>query len=142
MLGRRCTQWSITVAFALVVASPVATTGAAARTADVPAKLLGAWHKRMTQAEWDRLGGARASGVYTLVIKKTGDVIIYLPGGYRDFATTITTAGARLTVGNVPACSFKGTYSWLASAHTLILKPIADKQCPIRETFWGGRWKR
>jgi hypothetical protein len=24
----------------------------------------------------------------------------------------------------------------------LILKPIADKRCKVRETFWGGRWRR
>ena len=150
MWGRRCTRWSVGAFVALVVASPVATGGAATRTADVPAKLLGVWHKKLTQAEWARVGVSRESGVYTAVIMKNGDVVVYLPGGYRqgchsctqDFATTIKTAGTRLTLGSVPACSFKGTYSWLASRRTLILKPIADKECPIRETFWGGRWKR
>jgi hypothetical protein len=150
MLSRTCRQWAMAAAFVLVVAWPVATGGAATRAAVVPAKLLGVWHKKMTQAEWDRVGVYRAVGVYTAVIKKTGNVIIYLPGGYRsgcrsctpDFATTITTDGARLTLGSVPVCSFKGTYSWIVSGRTLILKPLADQKCQVRETFFGGRWKR
>ena len=84
------------------------------------------------------------------MVKKTGAVIVYLPGGYRrgcgsctpDFETTVTTAGARLTLGSVPVCSFKGVYSWVLSGRTLIVKPIADKRCQVRETFFGGRWKR
>jgi hypothetical protein len=141
----------MTAAFVLAVACPVAIgCGATTRTADVPAKLIGVWHKNLTQAEWDRLGVSRPVGVFAVVIKKTGDVIVYLPGGYRpgcsfctpDFATTITTAGARLTLGSVPACSFRGAYRWIASGRTLILKPIADRRCRIRETFFGGRWMR
>lgn len=143
MRGRRCTQWAMAAAFALAVACPVATGGAATtRTAGVPAKLVGVWHKKLTQAEWDRVGASPPVGVYTVVIKKTGDVIVYLPGGTYDFTTTITTVGARLTLGNVPRCSFKGVYRWSASGRTLILEPTADKSCPIRETFFGGRWKR
>jgi hypothetical protein len=150
VLGRRCTQWRLGAALALAVALPVASAGAATRTADVPTTLLGVWHKNMTQAQWKRVGALRESGVYTAVIKKTGAVIIYLPGAYRsgcsscadDFETTIATAGAQLTLGRVPVCSFKGTYSWLVSGRTLTLKPTADKRCPIRETFFGGRWTR
>ena len=82
--------------------------------------------------------------------QKPGDVIVYLPGTYRsgcsscppDFETTITMAGARLALGSVPVCSFKGVYGWTVSGRTLILKPIADKRCQVRETFFGGRWKR
>jgi hypothetical protein len=137
-------------AFALAMAWPVGTADAATTpTAQVPAKLLGVWHKNMTKAEWDRVGVSRAVGVYTFVIKKTGAIIIYLPGEYRpgcgsckDFATTISTAGARLTLGRVPVCSFKGVYSWLVSGRTAILKPVADERCQLRETFFGGRWKR
>jgi hypothetical protein len=127
-------------------------TGSAAtiRTASVRAKLVGVWHKNMTKAEWDRVGVARAVGVYTIVIKRTGGVIVYLPGTYRpgcnsctaDFETTVTTAGTRLMLGSVPVCSFKGAYGWTVSGRTLSLKPIADKKCPVREALFGGRWKR
>jgi hypothetical protein len=99
---------------------------------------------------WDRVGVSRPVGVFTIVIKRTGGVIVYLPGTYRtgcnscspDFATAITTAGARLMLGSVPVCSFKGAYGWSVSGRTLMLEPIADKKCPVRETFFGGRWKR
>jgi hypothetical protein len=151
MSWRRSTRWAIAAAFALAIACPVVTEAATTtRAADVPAKLDGVWHKNMTQADWDRIGVSRAVGIFTIVIKKTGDVIVYLPGTYRsgcsscppDFETTITTAGARLALGSVPVCSFKGVYGWTVSGRTLILKPIADKRCQVRETFFGGRWKR
>jgi hypothetical protein len=141
----------IAAAFALAAASPAAAGGAATTgTASVPGKLAGTWHKNMTKAEWDRVGVARDVGVYTIVIKRTGGVIVYLPGSYRpgctscspDFETAITTGGARLMLGNVPVCSFKGTYGWAIYGRTLTLKPIADKKCPVREAFFGGRWKR
>ena len=132
------------------VQSAVTEAATTTRTAGVPAKLVGVWHKNMTQAEWDRVGVSRALGVYTIVIKKTGQVIVYLPGTYRagctlcfpDFETNLTTASAGLMLGGVPVCSFKGVYGWSVSGRALILKPIADKKCPVRETFFGGRWKR
>ena len=139
------------MALALAVACPVAAGGAsAARAADVPTKLVGAWHKKMTPAEWQRAGVYRAPGVYTIVVEKTGRVIVYLPGAYRtgcrtcprDFVTTIETAGARLRLGSVPVCSFKGGYGWTVSGRTLTLHPVADKKCPVRETFFGGSWYR
>jgi hypothetical protein len=136
--------------FALAMAWPVATGGAATtRTGAVPAKLLGVWHKTMTKAEWDRAGVARDVGVYVFVVKKTGFITIYRPGGYRpgcsaceDFTTTFRTTGGRLTLGSVPVCSFKGVYSWRLVGRTLIVTPVADKRCVVRATFFGGRWKR
>ena len=150
MGGQKYAHRAIVAAFALLVASPVAIGGAATQTAQVQAKLVGVWHKNMTKAEWDRVGVSRNVGVFTIVIKRTGNVIVYLPGAYHpgckscteDFETTITTAGAHLMLGSVPVCSFKGAYAWTVSGRTLILKPTADKKCPVRETFFGGRWKR
>jgi hypothetical protein len=151
MSVRRYSRWAIAAAFVLAVASPVAAGGTATRrTAALPAKLVGVWHKNMTEAEWHRVGVFRAAGVYTIRIKRTGNVIVYLPGTYRrgctscipDFETTIGTAGGRLKLGSVPVCSFKGTYGWAVVGRTLILKPIADKRCQVREAFFGGRWKR
>jgi hypothetical protein len=138
-------------AFALAVAWPAATSGAATtRAAVVPVKLLGVWHKAMTKAEWDRAGVTRDVGVYTFVVKKTGTVTIYRPGDYRpgcttcseDFTTTFRPVGSRLTLGSVPVCSFAGTYSWQLAGRTLIVTPVADKRCVVRATFFGGRWKR
>jgi hypothetical protein len=83
------------------------------------------------------------------VVKKSAAVTVYLPGEYRpgcsfcqDFTTTFRTTGARLTLGGVPVCSFKGVYNWHLAGRTLIVKPVADKKCVVRETFFGGRWRR
>jgi hypothetical protein len=136
---------------ALAIAWPVTIGGAARiRTGAVPAKLLGVWHKTMTQAEWQHAGVSRDAGVYTFVIKKTGAVTVYKPGEYRascgsvceDFTTTFRPNGGRLTLGSVPVCSFKGVYSWHLTGSTLIVRPVADKRCVVRATFFGGRWKR
>lgn len=152
MFGHRCTRWAIVGAFALATAWPVATSGAATtRTGAVPPKLLGVWHKTMTQAEWDRVGVYRNVGVYTFVVKKTGAVTVYLPGEYRpgcsssciqDFTTTFKTTGGRLTLGRVPVCSFDGVYGWHLARRTLTVRPVADTRCAVRAAFFGGRWKR
>jgi hypothetical protein len=134
------------------MAWPVATGDAAtARTAAVPAKLLGVWHKTMTKAEWDRAGVYREAGVYTFVIKKTDAVTVYRPGDYRtscgnscseDFTTTFRPSDGRLRLGPVPVCSFEGIYSWRLAGRTLIVTPASDTRCVVRATFFGGRWKR
>ena len=152
MLGRRCTCWAIVAAFALAMVWPVATGAAATtRTATVPAKLLGVWHKTMTAAEWNRAGVYRDPGVYTFVIKKTGAVTVYKPGDYRtscgtscseDFTTTFRPSGGRLRLGPVPVCSFGGMYGWRLAGRTLIVTPVADTRCVVRATFFGGRWQR
>jgi hypothetical protein len=150
---RRPKRWAIAAACALAIASAwqVATgIAAAARAPDLPPELVGVWHKNMTQADWDRIGVSRSVGVHTIVIGKSGDVIAYQPGPYRpgcsacnqDFQTTIKTTGGRLTLGSVPVCSFEGVYRWTVSGRTLILEPIRDKACVVRETFFSGHWKR
>ena len=152
MLGRRsrCTQWPLAAAFALALTWSAATGGAATtRTGHVPVKLLGVWHKTMTKAEWEHAGVTRDVGVYVFVVKKTGLITIYRPDAYlpgcgacQDFTTSFGTTGGRLTLGSVPVCSFKGVYSWRLAGRALIVTPVADKRCVVRETFFGGHWKR
>ncbi len=152
MLGRRrnCTHWSLVAAIALALTWSAAPCGAATgRTGHVPVKLLGVWHKTMTNAQWEHAGVARDAGVYTFVVKKAGTVTIYKPGDgpgcsfcTEDFTTTFRPNGGRLTLGRVPVCSFEGVYSWHLTGRTLIVTPVADKRCVVRETFFGGRWKR
>ena len=86
MLGyrRKCTQWPLAAAIALALTWTAAAGGAAtSRTAHVPVQLLGAWHKTMTKAQWDRAGVARDAGVFTFLVKKAGTITIYKPGDYR-----------------------------------------------------------
>jgi hypothetical protein len=149
--GRRWKHWSFVAAFAFAFMWPAATGGAATtRTEGVPVKLLGVWHKTMTKAQWEKAGVTRDVGVYPFLVKKAGAVTIYKPGDYQpgcgacteDFTTTFRPNGARLTLGSVPVCSFKGVYSWHLTGRTLIVTPVADKKCVVRATFFGGRWKR
>jgi hypothetical protein len=135
--------------FALICAATVGAT--TVRAEKVPAKLLGVWHKTMTNAQWQRAGVARGAGVYTFVVKKAGTITIYKPGDYHpgctsfcaeDFTTTFNPTAGRLTLGSVPVCSFKGTYSWRLAGRTLVVTPVADTKCIVRATFFGGNWKR
>jgi hypothetical protein len=143
---RRRTQLPLLAAVACALIFPALAGGA---RHGVPAKLLGVWHKTMTHAQWERAGVARDVGVYTFVVKKAGTVTVYKPGGYQagcsacaDFTTTFSPVAARVTLGNVPVCSFKGVYSWRLTGATLVLTPTADPKCVVRATFLGGRWKR
>ena len=62
--------------------------------------------------------------------------------GCSDVTTTFRPSGARLTLGSVPVCSFKGVYSWRLSGTGLVVKPVADTRCDVRAIFFGGRWTR
>ena len=151
MFGHRCTRWAIVAVFALAMAWPVATGGAATiQTGAVPPKLLGVWHKTMTRAQWQRAGvyprrrrlhirGQEDRGRHHLQAGRLSNGVQRL---YEDFTTTFRPNGGRLTLGSVPVCSFKGVYSWHLTGRTLIVTPVADKRCVVRETFFGGRWKR
>ncbi len=147
---RSFTQVPLLAALAFALLCPAVTAAATTGgTSRVPVKLLGVWHKTMTSAQWQHAGVARDVGVYTFVIKEPGTVTIYKPGDYQagcglceDFSTTFRPNGTRLTLGNVPVCSFNGVYSWRLSGRTLVLTPKADTKCIVRETFFGGRWKR
>jgi hypothetical protein len=148
---RRCRQLPlVAAALAFAVICPEAAGAAStARTERKPVELLGVWHKTMTRAQWEHAGVARDVGVYTFVVKKAGTVTVYKPGAYQpgcgacaDFTTTFRPNAARLTLGSVPVCSFKGVYGWRLTGRTLMLTPTADTGCVVRATFFGGRWKR
>ena len=146
----RCSAVVLAVSVVVPVTSGIA---AATEASAVPAKLVGAWSRNATQANWNKYGQGQQGfpvGVWTMVIKKSGGVEFYTPGGYisgckkciPDFVTDFSVAGARLTVATVPVCSTKGTYGWKVSGRLLTLKVIADKQCGPREALFTGVWKR
>ena len=143
------------VVLAVAVLVPVAS-GIAAATdaAALPAKLVGVWSRNLTQANLNKYGLSRAFhpvGVYTIVVKKRGDVDVYLPGKYRagckacypTFPIFFSAAGARVTIGPDLECSgTRGVYGWKVSGRALTLKLIADKTCRPREALFPGVWKR
>ena len=143
------------VVLAVAVVVPVASGIAAAMEASaVPSKLVGAWSRNATHANWNKYDSAGYPvGVWTMVVKKSGGVDLYTPGGYKpgciakktcipDFSTAFAVAGPHLTVATVPVCATKGTYAWKVSGRSLALKVIADKQCGPREALFNGVWKR
>jgi len=148
---------ALAVALAVSVAVPL-TSGIAAATeaGGVPAKLVGAWNRKVTQANYNKYGQGQQGflvGVWTMVIKKGGGVAFYTPGGYRpgciathtcvyDFSTSFAVTGARLRAGAIPECTTKGSYSWKLSGRSLTLRAIADKQCGPRAAVFSGVWKR
>jgi hypothetical protein len=87
------------------------------------------------------------------VVSKGGGVKVYTQGRYKPgciarktctphFSTSFFIIGNRLTVTSVPVCTTRGIYGWKATGQTLTLKPIADKQCGLREALFSGVWKR
>jgi hypothetical protein len=157
-VGRRRRQAALrysAVVLAVAAAVPIASGIAAAMEASaVPSKLVGAWSRNATLANWNKYGqGGFPVGVWTMVVKKSGGVDLYTPGGYKpgciakktcfpDFLTAIAVTGTHLTVAAVPVCPTKGTYAWKVSGRSLALKAIADKQCGPREALFNGVWKR
>ena len=120
---------------------------AAARPTVVPAKLVGRWTRNVTQHDWDKHGQGAQSfpvGFWSLVIKRNGDVNVYVPGGTSpDFATSFSASpDGRLTVHAVPICVPNGQYRWKVTGNLLTITKVADKLCPARIALYAGVWKR
>jgi hypothetical protein len=58
-----------------------------------------------------------------------------------DFTGTISVAGSRVTIGQLPVCSTKGAYTWKAAGKALTLKATTDS-CPSRKLLFTGAWKK
>ena len=103
----------------------------------MPQKLVGRWSRNVKATTFP-------AGVWSMVIKKSGAVAFYAPGGsYVDFTTTFkATASGRLNVGTVPICSTKAVYRWKVSGKLLTITKVSDKQCPDRVRLYSGIWKR
>ena len=144
-------------ALVIPVASGVASvTGASA----VPAKLVGAWTRDVTKANYNKYGQGQQGhlvGVWAMVVKKNGEVDMYTPGAYRpgctakhtciyDFSARFSAAGNRVTLADPTArtCIGKVTYGWKVARKSLTLKVIAetDKSCTPFEALLEGVWKQ
>jgi PPE-repeat protein len=125
--------------------------GSAGRTTAVPPSLVGAWNRNVTS-------GAPIHGTWTMVVKKTGAVDFFTPGGYKpgciakhtcivEFSTTYAGSGSKLNVGGLKGvfatCGAKATYSWKVAGKSLTLKAIADSttECSGRKSLLNGVWK-
>jgi hypothetical protein len=141
MSGRRLRAMgatTLTVTFAVMVVGG----GASASSNAVPQSIVGCW-KRHVPA----LPVGTSAGVWLVQITRAGRLNAYPPGttncgGSADFASTVTVAGSRFTIGKVPVCVLPGAYSWKATATTLTLHTTSDPSCSPRRILFSGVWTR
>ena len=112
------------------------------RATAVPAAMVGCWHRHV-----GALPVGTPAGTWLIGITRAGRLAAYTPGSrrcnaYFDFSTTISVSGKRLTIGKVPICPTKGTYSWKSATGTLTLRATADASCSPRPLLFNGVWKR
>ena len=138
--GRSICAASLAVALAAVGA-------AAAQTTTVPQKLVGCWHRNVTDADFTKAGtGGFPTGVWSFSIKKGGALAVFTPGtgcnGASDFTSSVSATATRMTFHAVPVCTSNGVYSWKVSGKRLTLRHIADNDCEPRVGLFDGVWKR
>jgi hypothetical protein len=155
-MGRHWRRGALAVVLVTCMAVPVTNaiaraTKAASLPYYLPPKVVGAWNRNVTQANWSNYKQSGFPvGVWTIVVSKGGGVKVYTPAGYRpgciatktcnpDFSTSFFII-RNLTIASVPVCTTKGTYGWKASGRSLTLKAIADRQCGPREALFTGLW--
>lgn len=125
------------VAFAVLVTGAVAS----ASTMGVPKTMVGCWHRHAPA-----LPVGTSAGLWLMKISSGGRLSAYPPGTTScgpvpDFTGTISVAGSRLTIGPLPVCSTKGTYTWKAAAKALTLRATTDS-CPSRKLLFTGTWTK
>lgn len=142
--GLRCSAVILVVAVVVPVASGIA---AATKAGAVPGNLVGSWRRNITATDWKKAGApgyAAYAGIFRIVVKRSGDVGVYLPGGsYVDFTARFSVlAGGRLILDRVPACgTTKGLYRWKVAGRLLTLTKLGDK-CAEEVGLFAGVWKR
>ncbi len=146
MVGRHRRIGSVVVVTGVLglaaIAPATESSAAPARPAAVPTAMVGCWHRHVPA-----LPVGTPAGTWLVGITRAGRLAAYTPGSkhcdaYFDFSTTISVNGSRLTIGKVPICPTKGTYSWKSGAGTLTLRATADVACPPRPLLFNGVWKR
>ena len=141
----RCSAVVVVVVTVLISAASgiAAVTGANA----IPARVVGRWARNVAQQDYARQGVGDSNfetGVWAMVIKKSGDVDMYRPGGNSpDFFTSFTVSGDRLGIHAIPGlCLDVGHYRWKVAGRLLTITKISDKYCKGRIALYSGVWKR
>jgi hypothetical protein len=149
---------ALAVAIAACSVVPAASGIAApAKGGAVPARLVGAWNRNITHANWVKYGlgqSGLADGVWTMVIKTNGGDDFYAPGSFRSgciatkgcfpfFSIGLAFAGRRGTIAPMPGpCATRGSYVWKLSGRSLTLTAISDKACGPRQALFNAPWKQ
>jgi hypothetical protein len=133
----------VVVAGASLFAATLLACGAVASASGttVPKSLVGCWHRRAPA-----LPVGTAAGVWMMKITKSGELLAFTPGMTScseapDFTGAISVAGGRLTIGPLPVCPARGTFTWKAAGRELTLEATRDG-CPSRKLLFSGAWKR
>lgn len=106
----------------------------------LPSSLVGCWSRRAPA-----LPVGTPAGVWSIAIKKSGTLVAYTPGvkcgSNGDFTGALSVKANRLTIGPLPVCPAKGTYSWKVSGRSLSLHRLVDG-CADRVGLFSGVWKK
>jgi hypothetical protein len=114
---------------------------ASASTRGVPRAMVGCWNRHAPA-----LPVGTSAGVWLMKITRGDELLAFTPGtkscsAQPDFTGTISVAGSRLTIGQLPVCPTKGAYTWKAATRALTLKATRDN-CPSRKLLFTGKWKK
>lgn len=118
--------------------------------ARVPAKLVGMWGRRVTEADVKRANAPFiATGRWRLQIAATGALRVFnTPGAVpimsahlRIRAGTVTFVRFGLASDREAGCPSPGVYRWRASGGVLTLAKAKDN-CPDRVAILAGKWRR
>ena len=114
---------------------------ASASTTGVPKAVVGCWHRHAPA-----LPVGTSAGVWLMKITSGGELLAFTPGtkscsAQPDFTGMISVVGSRLMIGQLPVCSTKGAYTWMAAVRALTLKATKDS-CPSRKLLFTGAWTK
>lgn len=135
MARRQACGW--VAVLAATIAGITAVPAAANQTAKVPAKLLGAWGRTITAADWKRAGRPNeAPGHFSMYIGADGSVAL------AEFTARLSASGNRVTFGGVPGCGkTKGLYRWTVVNRRLTLTSLRDA-CRLEVGLLAGVWTK
>jgi len=128
-----------TIAVGLLVLVGAVGGASAQRTAKLPSKLVGAWSRSLTAADWARVGIATEPPAhFSMLVSADGSVVM---GESTDVRFTAL-PGNRVRIGGVYGCGKKKVlYRWSVAARKLTFTKVQDT-CNYALALFGGPWTR
>lgn len=136
MARRQTGTYGWVAVLAATIAGITAMPATANQTAKVPAKLLGAWGRTITAADWKSAGRPNETpGHFSMYIDADGSVAL------AEFTARLSAAsGNRVTFSGVPGCGkTKGLYHWAVANRRLTLAKLRDA-CRLEVGLLAGVW--
>jgi hypothetical protein len=128
-----------TIAVGLLVLVGAVGSASAQRTTKLPAKLVGAWSRALTVADWRRVGIATEPAAHmSMLVSADGSVVM---GESTDVRFTAL-LGSRVRISGTYGCGKKkALYKWSVAAGKLTFTKIQDT-CNYSLALYGGPWTR